>query len=361
MFLNILMAYVQFLNLTSLNEAELPMYIMAFAPYCGYCKRALPFWQNFSLNYENDTSIIVGLLNCVEDKDACAFLQVRGYPTFVFRVNKVSVVVSPKRDVEGFQAVLDNYKNSEKFTFSELGTEFPYFLIEYPEDSFQEIFKLAYISLPSASELNIGYKNSNKRTLSVFFNQTDFITLPEPFSPSLFAPVVREYSMDTFDFWNQRLSSMLRRKQVIYFPKGNEPAYLSEYVPNYRGYFIFINSTSESLETSKSTFKIKDNELPAIVAVKDGKFFSISKNVQGSVQIGKFLDDAKLDKLRVQKLEEPQNPNSPRKKLGKIDILLQSRPLWFALGAISGSIITILIFVCFCRTSGNKKPQDKTD
>jgi protein disulfide-isomerase-like protein len=64
------------------------IFVKFFAPWCGHCKKMKPDWDKLMLEYEENKSIFVAEVNCIEaGKDICKEINIKGFPTIKFGAN----------------------------------------------------------------------------------------------------------------------------------------------------------------------------------------------------------------------------------------------------------------------------------
>jgi protein disulfide-isomerase-like protein len=66
------------------NEA---VFVMFYAPWCGYCKKAMPEWDKLQKDYKKCKIIKV---DCDKNKDMAKLHDIKSYPTIKFLPNGLS-------------------------------------------------------------------------------------------------------------------------------------------------------------------------------------------------------------------------------------------------------------------------------
>lgn len=58
--------------------------VMFYAPWCGHCKRAKPFFVKAANKLAHDSRIMLAAVDCTEEKSLCQENDVKGFPTFIY-------------------------------------------------------------------------------------------------------------------------------------------------------------------------------------------------------------------------------------------------------------------------------------
>lgn len=91
--------------------------IKFYAPWCGYCIKSAPGYQELSIKYKNDKKVIIAQIDCDKYEDFInEFNQfatgpkVLGYPTFLLYVNGLyKETYNGPREVSGYMDILNKY------------------------------------------------------------------------------------------------------------------------------------------------------------------------------------------------------------------------------------------------------------
>jgi protein disulfide-isomerase A6 len=61
-------------------------FVKFFAPWCGHCKKLAPDWNKLHGEFKDNANIVIADVDCTadENKDLCAKMGVRGYPTLKY-------------------------------------------------------------------------------------------------------------------------------------------------------------------------------------------------------------------------------------------------------------------------------------
>lgn len=299
------------LNLTAAEfqkeSTDVPWFFLCYAPWCGHCKRAMPFWDEFGESLKDDANIVIGKLDCVANQEQCEKLGVHGYPTFKVKLGDNVLTVSPRRDLEGFKAFLDKITKSMEFNFTEIGDSFPYFLIENPEATFSRVWREVYLQIDSPVPIKLGYKYSENPNIRVYFTATTFQDFPRPSSTLAISKVIGEYSKPDWIPWSPWVSNMFDRKQVFVLSDNKTELDISGLPEKSRTEFYFCNGTYMKPDYLEEKFELRESDYPAVVVVSKAKIFVAKKNVRTVAEIESFLKDVHGEKVKFQTIPEDQN------------------------------------------------------
>ncbi|XP_049849975.1 thioredoxin domain-containing protein-like [Schistocerca gregaria] len=88
-------------------------FIMFHAPWCLYCKQAMPTWESLASETKLE-GFQIASVDCVSESLLCKKFNIRGYPTFILVENGNYYVFNSKRTIEDFSNfALSGYQNVE--------------------------------------------------------------------------------------------------------------------------------------------------------------------------------------------------------------------------------------------------------
>ena len=196
-----------------------PIFLMAFAPWCHFCKLALPLWTEFEDSILDDPNIIVGKINCSSDESLCQTLHVRGFPTYITHYNNETKQISIYHKKESYQNVYHRlsklYQGILIKNFTGIFLKYPSFIFSMSIDNLEarRIATSAVSSLSYVKETKFFFNFSKTNTIhfnSLIKNETLYInnetsTKSFPKDASLRVYLETNYSIlmeETFDIQN---------------------------------------------------------------------------------------------------------------------------------------------------------------
>ncbi|OMH85986.1 Thioredoxin domain-containing protein 5 [Zancudomyces culisetae] len=100
-----------------MNWANGGAFVKFYAPWCGFCKKlAQPFAEMASTTGSQESKILIGQVNCDNEKALCQRYKVRGYPTMLYFYNGNAnnyIKYNGERDASSLSSyVRSNYASS---------------------------------------------------------------------------------------------------------------------------------------------------------------------------------------------------------------------------------------------------------
>lgn len=88
-----------------LKEENSLWLIKFYAPWCGYCKRLAPTWEELGKALEQEDGVEVATVDCTTSKATCTKNDIRSYPTIKLFYNGEELKkYSGPRDLESMKA-----------------------------------------------------------------------------------------------------------------------------------------------------------------------------------------------------------------------------------------------------------------
>lgn len=66
-------------------------FIKFFAPWCGYCKKLAPTWEDLAKKYQDTAGVVIGRVDCTSDSKTCNTQGVGAYPTLLILKDGVKI------------------------------------------------------------------------------------------------------------------------------------------------------------------------------------------------------------------------------------------------------------------------------
>lgn len=59
-------------------------FVKFYAPWCNYCQRLAPTWEELAKNLQNDETVSISKIDCTVYRSICLDFEVKGYPTLLW-------------------------------------------------------------------------------------------------------------------------------------------------------------------------------------------------------------------------------------------------------------------------------------
>ncbi|OHT02372.1 hypothetical protein TRFO_30569 [Tritrichomonas foetus] len=276
-----------------------PIFVMCFAPWCYHCRHNLPVWSQFAKEYENNSLINIGILNCTRYEDLCDLLNVDGYPTFLVHFHNNTNEITFDHTLESFRDVAQriinlNQKNHYFQEKSQNEVFYPHFEFTFKEDD-TEILENVSIALSYSDYFyNISYKMKygEETSIKVFFDKDLSISYEKnDYSINQINQFLNDNQHPYLGEWSFRT---LRRsdKKFVLLATDNEDQYQELYNvgKNYIKEFIWGSSKEVPEGKMERIFGMKRSRYPAIVIpnLKNKTYIKL-ENVKNEQEIIDFI------------------------------------------------------------------------
>ncbi len=86
-------------------------FVKFYAPWCGFCKKIKPIWEELALGVESDPDYNVAHIDCTEHKEKCNEFDVKGYPTLkLLKDGKVVDYDGPRETADLLEFLKSDHK-----------------------------------------------------------------------------------------------------------------------------------------------------------------------------------------------------------------------------------------------------------
>jgi thiol-disulfide isomerase/thioredoxin len=292
------------MNLTQWNEyvqkdAPLPFFCMLWAPWCSYCQRMHPIWVRLQDEYENDTNIMLGAVNCV-DHPVCELNGIGLFPTFVeYYQGQFTNTTDDNKTVEIFQYLADRLlekKTGSPFrTFKGKIDAYPSFLFQIKKRvnySAIHTLKRAIIASGTSCPFYLEVKSTHPEIPSIFAYETS-LGKPEQFQSNFTVPDLVGFILDHSHLIDLNWSVKTRHQTDLLFAvlvSGDVTGSwtIKSYARKHRGRYAW--GTTRDLREVNDYFKLQKDDLPAVLLVNEtAGSFAVLKQALDGRDIKKFL------------------------------------------------------------------------
>mmetsp|Transcript_3413 Transcript_3413/g.4301 ORF Transcript_3413/g.4301 Transcript_3413/m.4301 type:complete len:153 (+) Transcript_3413:116-574(+) len=92
-------------------------FVQFYSPWCGHCKALAPIWSKLAERHngnDDQDSVRIAKVNCVENQELCREHGVTGYPTMKFFKSGIQIghEYSGDRDIVSFENFIESAMNS---------------------------------------------------------------------------------------------------------------------------------------------------------------------------------------------------------------------------------------------------------
>ncbi|KAH0788917.1 Thioredoxin family protein [Histomonas meleagridis] len=279
------------------NSSKVPAFLLLHSPYCGFCKQIRPTWQDLMNKYENETGVVIGEVDCIENKICHEICNITGYPSFCTYLRGKSTNLRPARNMENFINITENLLKADLSL--PCSAQYPYeFKQKYPSFIFSSNSpprqQCKFINDVSKRFKGMNdqfyFSVSEKRTLKALISANTVVEYFGDFSTTSTNDFISEYRITSLGDWELTEAVSTRRKFMILI--YNKYSTLNSFRP------IFETHES-SILCAKMPYNAFHNIYPDMIintptlaiGDKDTKTFHIINEVNDEESLKKILEN----------------------------------------------------------------------
>lgn len=106
-------------NFSQATEGYMNALVLFYSPFCGHCQAYKPDWNSFTKSYENELGLLLGEVNCIEERRLCSDYVISGYPTvkYINLRNKYHIEVPGPHPGDQTQEILKKVFEGQTFEY----------------------------------------------------------------------------------------------------------------------------------------------------------------------------------------------------------------------------------------------------
>lgn len=305
-------------NWDQLTESKVPMFAMVFSGWCRNCMTAVPGFDNFSAQYENDEEIVVGKVNCTTDSEFCrGVVQGETLPMFIVKAGGLLQKIKLPPIKPYYDKVVDRLTRLREGVLVEEYDgpmmSFPTFLFRMSGTD-KEGMEIAERAVLRTDYLQVSYFYSElsageaERELVVMLDKQTTVKMNAEFTEEAILKFINDYrySLITEDWNFASLKTSERKFALIVTPTKINQNSFKEIAKKHIHTTIFgvLSGERFSLKRAQQQFRLNKTDLPAIVLVNatENKF-AVLPNADTEESVEEFLMKGANNELDMEEIE----------------------------------------------------------
>jgi thiol-disulfide isomerase/thioredoxin len=269
-----------------------PGFVLMYSPYCGSCKQIHPTWHELMDKYESATDIIIGEIDCIENRAAChEMLAVPGWPSFGGFAKGRGNHIEPDRTLEAFVAVAESIRRRNLslpcLVFpADFDDQSPYFLYRSSGASSEAactFVRRVASAVPRAAPRLYLVEGSRQTSLTVILTADRILKYRMPFTFPKVRQFVAEWSLFPFSGWSLEEGYRSRRRFFFFVSERREDA---------DPYYVAVLNRTEKVVAAKIPIRYFGDKYH--VKIQNLSVIAFDRSKQ---KFGIFPEDAFLEKF----------------------------------------------------------------
>lgn len=260
-------------EMTKLSLSK-PSFLLLHSKYCGHCTKIYPTWVELMEKYENNTDVVIGECECIDNKNECeSILEIHQFPTFVLILNKKIIEIHPERTFDHFVYIADTIRtfdfNSKCMPYLGQADEFPIFIYFYNTtfDESCDFVSSMTKDIPGSHEHFYLEGNSTENSIEVYLSKTIGFVYDDSFQKDQISLFIYDFMLMPFGDWQiKKAKKSERRLALIIYNATEEINQFYNLAYNQTANFVF----------GKMQYSKFSNSFPDLHLISDVPFFIVS-------------------------------------------------------------------------------------